>query len=190
MSPIFIVMSLRKTWGFRILSRKFLSFFRPTSSQTKQMRFWEGTGRDLPLKWKCWRPQRKVFLCHNQNVLWLRLLIVSNSPWGLWRWMVPILCPPQLLRTSCLQGLILTSWSSLNTINPIMSLFPRRMRQPLTLTQIAWFSLSRVLILLKCHHFGISRFNREIWSEFSLMPRSFHLRHLNACKVKIWTRGF
>ena len=56
--------------------------------------------------------------------------------------MVPILCPPQLLRTSFLQGLILTSWSSLNTINPIMSLFPRRMRQPLTLTQIAWISLS------------------------------------------------
>ena len=32
----------------------------------------------------------------------------------------------------------------------------------LTLTQIVWISLSRVLILLKCHHFGISRFNREI----------------------------
>ena len=42
--------------------------------------------------------------------------------------------PPQLLRTGCLQGLILTSWSSLNIIKPIMSLFPRRMRQPLTLT--------------------------------------------------------
>ena len=27
-----------------VLSRKFLSFFGPTSSQTKQMRFWEGTG--------------------------------------------------------------------------------------------------------------------------------------------------
>ena len=47
--------------------------------------------------------------------------------------------PPQLLRTGCLQGLRLTS---LNIIKPIMSLFPRRMRQSLTLTQIAWISLS------------------------------------------------
>ena len=30
--------------SFQILLRKFLSFFGPTSSQTKQMRFWEGTG--------------------------------------------------------------------------------------------------------------------------------------------------
>ena len=30
--------------SFRFLSRKFLNFFGPTSSQTKQMRFWEGTG--------------------------------------------------------------------------------------------------------------------------------------------------
>ena len=37
--------------------------------------------------------------------------------------------PPQLIRTGCLQGLILTSWSSLNIIKPIMSLFPRRMHQ-------------------------------------------------------------
>ena len=29
---------------FRFLSRKFSSFFGPTSSQTKQMRFLEGTG--------------------------------------------------------------------------------------------------------------------------------------------------
>ena len=50
----------------------------------------------------------------------------------------------------------------LNIIKPIMSLFPQRMRQSLTLMQIAWISLSRVFILLKCHHFGISRFNREI----------------------------
>ena len=50
--------------------------------------------------------------------------------------------PPQLLRTGCFQGLILTSWSSLNIIKPIMNLFPRRMRQSLTLTQIAWISLS------------------------------------------------
>ena len=64
--------------------------------------------------------------------------------------------PPQLLRTGCFQG---------------------RMRQSLTLTQIAWISLSRVLILLKCHHFRISRFNREICLEYSLMPRSFHLLH-------------
>ena len=47
--------------------------------------------------------------------------------------------PPQLLRTVCLQGLRLTS---LNIIKPLMSLFPRRMRQSLTLTQIAWISLS------------------------------------------------
>ena len=50
--------------------------------------------------------------------------------------------PPQLLRTGCFQGLILTSWSSLNVIKPIMNLFPRSMRQSLTLTQIAWISLS------------------------------------------------
>ena len=50
--------------------------------------------------------------------------------------------PPQLLRTGCFQGLILTSWSSLNVIKPIMNLFPRQMRQSLTLTQIAWISLS------------------------------------------------
>ena len=50
--------------------------------------------------------------------------------------------PPQLLRTGCFQGLILTNWSSLNIIKPIMNLFPRRMRQSLTLTQIAWISLS------------------------------------------------
>ena len=31
----------------------FSFFFWPTSSQRKQMRFWEGTGWDLPLKWKC-----------------------------------------------------------------------------------------------------------------------------------------
>ena len=37
----------------------------------------------------------------------------------------PYPMPPQLLRTGCLQGLILTSWSSLNIIKPIMSLFPR-----------------------------------------------------------------
>ena len=43
----------------------------------------------------------------------------------------------------------------------------------MSLLQIVWISLSRVLILLKCHHFGISRFNREIRLEFSLMPRSF-----------------
>ena len=47
--------------------------------------------------------------------------------------------PPQLLRTGCFQGLRLTS---LNIIKPIMSLFPWRMRQSLTLTQIAWISLS------------------------------------------------
>ena len=47
--------------------------------------------------------------------------------------------PPQLLKTGCFQGLRLTS---LNIIKPIMSLFPRRMRQSLTLTQIAWISLS------------------------------------------------
>ena len=50
--------------------------------------------------------------------------------------------PPQLFRTGCFQGLILTSWSSLNIIKPIMSLFPQRMRQSLTLTQIVWISLS------------------------------------------------
>ena len=33
--------------------------------------------------------------------------------------------PPQLLRTGCFQGLILTGWSSLNIIKPIMSCFPR-----------------------------------------------------------------
>ena len=31
--------------------------------------------------------------------------------------------PPQLLRTGCFQGLILTSWSSLNIIKPMMSYF-------------------------------------------------------------------
>ena len=70
--------------------------------------------------------------------------------------------PPQLLRTGCLQRLILISWSSLNTIKPMRSLFPRRMHQPLTLTQIAWISLYRVLILLKCLYFRLLRVNREI----------------------------
>ena len=69
--------------------------------------------------------------------------------------------PTQLLRTGCFQGLILTSWSSLTIIKPIMSLFPLRMRQSLTLMQIAWISL-RFLSCFKCHHFGITRFNREI----------------------------
>ena len=32
--------------------------------------------------------------------------------------------PPQLLRTGSFQGLILTSWLSLNIIKTIMSLFP------------------------------------------------------------------
>ena len=68
--------------------------------------------------------------------------------------------PPQLLRTGCFQGLILTSWSSLNIIKPIMSLFPRRM--PVIDPDANRLDLSRALILLKCHHFGISRFNREI----------------------------
>ena len=62
--------------------------------------------------------------------------------------MDPILCPPQLLKTGCLERLILLSWSSLNTIKPTMSLFPQRMRQLLILTQIVWTSLSLVLILL------------------------------------------
>ena len=31
--------------------------------------------------------------------------------------------PPQLLGTGCFQGLILTSWSSLNVMKPIMNLF-------------------------------------------------------------------
>ena len=70
--------------------------------------------------------------------------------------------PPQLLRTGCLQRLILISWSSLNTIKPMMSLFPQRMLQSLTLTQIIWISLYRVLILSKCHHFRLLRVNREI----------------------------
>ena len=46
--------------------------------------------------------------------------------------------PPQLLRTGCFQGLTLS-----------MSLFPRRMRQSLTRTQIAWISLS--LGFLSCY---------------------------------------
>ena len=54
----------------------------------------------------------------------------------------PVPPPPQLLRTGCLQGLILISWSSLNNIKPMMSLFPQRMRQFLSLTQIVWISLS------------------------------------------------
>ena len=36
------------------------------------------------------------------------------------------------------------------------------MCQSMTLTQIVWISLSQVLILLKCHHLGISMFNREM----------------------------
>ena len=32
----------------------------------------------------------------------------------------------------------------------------------MSLLQIVWISLPRVLILLKCHYFGISRFFREI----------------------------
>ena len=60
----------------------------------------------------------------------------------------------------------------------------------MSLLQIVWISLPRVLILLKCHHFRISRFFREIGFEYSLMPRSSHLRLLNAGKVKIWTPGF
>ena len=69
--------------------------------------------------------------------------------------------PPQLLRTGCFQGLILTSWSSLNIIKPefistanVSVIGPDANGLDL--------SLSRALILLKCHHFGISRFNREI----------------------------
>ena len=34
--------------------------------------------------------------------------------------------------------------------------------QVMSLLQIVWISLPQVLILLKCHHFGISRFFREI----------------------------
>ena len=34
---------------FQNLIEEVLSFFWPTSSQRKQMRFWEGTGGDLPL---------------------------------------------------------------------------------------------------------------------------------------------
>ena len=60
----------------------------------------------------------------------------------------------------------------------------------MSLLQIVWISLPRVLILLKCHHFGISRSFREICFEYSLMPRSSHLRLLNAGKVEIWTPGF
>ena len=46
---------------FRFLSRKFLSFFGPTSSQTKQMRFWEGIGCDLPLLWNAESHKEKYF---------------------------------------------------------------------------------------------------------------------------------
>ena len=105
--------------------------------------------------------------------------------------------PPQLLRTGCFQGLILTSWSSLNIIKPIMSLFPRRMRQSLTLTQIAWISLSRVLIL--CHHFGKSRdmirilSHAEIFSSAALkylqsgnMDWRVFMKTLNPCLWQSW----
>ena len=60
----------------------------------------------------------------------------------------------------------------------------------ISLLQIVWISLPRVFILLKCHHFGISRSFREICFEYSLMLRSSHLRLLNAGKVEIWTPGF
>ena len=52
---------------------------------------------------------KRAFLCPNQGAPWLRLLIVSKSPWGLRRWMVPFQCPPQLLRTGYLLELILKS---------------------------------------------------------------------------------
>ena len=39
----------------------FSFFFWPTSSQRKQMRFWEGTGCDLTLKWKSESPKEKYF---------------------------------------------------------------------------------------------------------------------------------
>ena len=69
--------------------------------------------------------------------------------------------PPQLLRTVCFQGLILTS-GELKYYQDNIELISMANVSVMTPMQIVWISLSRVLILLKCHHFGISRFNREI----------------------------
>ena len=37
-------------------------------------------------------PKKSISLPQSKCPL-IRFLIVSNSPWGLWGWMVPILCP-------------------------------------------------------------------------------------------------
>ena len=60
----------------------------------------------------------------------------------------------------------------------------------MSLLQIVWIFLPRVLILLKCHHFGILRFFREIRFEYSLMPSSSHLRLLMLAKWKYGLQGF
>ena len=58
------------------------------------------------------------------------------------------------------------------------------------LLQIVLISLSRVLILLKFSPLqDFEVLSRDI-IEYSLMPRSSHLRLFNACKVGIWTPGF
>ena len=52
----------------------------------------------------------KVFHCYNQYIFRLRPLIVLYSPWGAVEVVGSYSILPQLLRTACFQGLILTSW--------------------------------------------------------------------------------
>ena len=50
---------------------------------------------------ECWKPQRKIFLCYNQNIFLLRPLIVLYSPWGAVEVVGSYSILPQLLRTAC-----------------------------------------------------------------------------------------
>ena len=103
---------------------------------------------------------KKFFLCYNQNIFQLRPLIGVYSPWGAVEVVGSYSIPPTIAQDCLLSradiNKLLKYYQAHNdstsmTIVPVMSLL-----------QIVWISLSRCLILLKCHHFGISRFLREI----------------------------
>ena len=104
---------------------------------------------------------KKSFLCYIQNIFRLRLLIVLYSSGG---------CggSPFLLYTSTIAQ---DCWLSRADINKLVKLkyyqahnelISMAIMPVMSLLQIVWISLPRTLILLKCHHFGISRFFREI----------------------------
>ena len=136
---------------------------------------------------------KKSFLCYNQNIFLLRPLIVLYSSWvcGGSRFLLyTLLYTPTIAQDCWLSRADIYKLIKLKYYQAHNELISMAIMPVMSLLQIVWISLPRVFILLKCHHFGISRSFREICFEYSLMLRSSHLQLLNTGKVEIWTPGF